>query len=299
MSCEVEVRSVMRTVDLAPTEREEKFDIASCLCIVSELLMIVETEMFLCNAEIHIILMTVVFEILVKIGIRALLTEGLELHLLELDRSESEVARGDLISESLTDLTDAERELSPHATLYIQVVNIFALRVFGTKINNALCIVRNSPVCLEHKIKFSDVRKIMFTAVRTWNRMSLDVIKHLLLRHTVRMSLRVKIVDELVCSVTHFALLTVKKRVGETGNVTACLPNFRVHKYVRINLIAVLSFLNKTLSPGVLDIVFKSCSERAVIPCVCKTAVNIAACKNKSSVFAKGNNLVHSLFCIR
>ena len=72
-----------------------------------------------------------------------------------------------------------------------------------------------------------------------------------------------------------------------------------MHENIGVNLVAVLSLLDKTLSPGVLNIVFKSCSERAVIPCVCKTAVNIAAGKNESSVFAKGNNLVHSLFCIR
>ena len=157
--------------------------------------------------------MAVILEIFVEVCVHSLLAEGLELHLLELYGSECKVAGSNLISESLTYLTYAERELSSHAALYIQVVNIFALRIFGTKINNAFCIVSNSPVCLEHKIEFSDVRKVMLAAVRTRNRMSLDVIKHLLLRHAVCMSFRIKVVDKLVCSVTHFTFLAVKKRI--------------------------------------------------------------------------------------
>ncbi len=139
----------------------------------------------------------------------------------------------------------------------------------------------------------------MLAAVRAGNRMSLDILKHLLLRHTVGVSVGVKIINEVIGSVAHFTFLAVKERIGEAGNMAARLPNLRVHKNIGVNLVAVLSLLNKTLSPSIFDIVFESCAERTVVPCVGKTAVNIAAGKNKSSVFAKGNDLVHSLFCIR
>ena len=125
--------------------------------------------MFFGNSEIEIILMSVVFEVFVKLGVRALLTEGLELHLLKLNRSESEVAGSDLVSESLTDLTDAERELGSHTALNVEVVYILALCVFRTEIDDALSVVCNSPVCLEHKIEFSDVREVMLAAIRTGN----------------------------------------------------------------------------------------------------------------------------------
>ena len=129
--------------------------------------------------------------------------------------------------------------------------------------------------------------------------MSLDVFKHFLFRHTVGVSFGIEIVNEVIGSVTHFALLTVKERIGEAGNMTARLPHSRVHKDIGVNLIAVLSLLDKTLSPGVLNIVFQPCAERAVIPCVCKTAVDVAACKNEASVLAKSNDLIHCFFSIR
>ena len=128
--------------------------------------------------------------------------------------------------------------------------------------------------------------------------MSLDIFKHFLFRHTVGVSVGIEIVNEVIGSVTHFALLTVKKRIGEAGNVTARLPHSRVHKDIGVHLVAVLSLLDKTLSPGVLYIVFQPCAERTVVLCVCKTAVDVAACKNETSVLAKSNYLVHCFFSI-
>ncbi len=266
---------------------------------MSKLFVVVETQMLLRNSEIHIIPMAVILEIFVKLGIRALLAEGLELHLLKLNRSECEVARSNLISESLADLTDAERKLCSHAALYVEIVYILTLCIFRTQIDNALCVVRYSPVCLEHKVELSYVRKVVLAAVRTGNRMSLDVVKHLLFRHAVGVSIGVEVVYKVVGSVAHLALLAVKERIGEARNMTACLPNSRMHKDIRVNLVAVFSLLDETLSPCIFYIVFKPRAERTVVPCIGKSAVNIAARKNKASVFTKRNNLVHCLFSIR
>ena len=45
MPREVEIRAVMRSVYLAPAEREQEFDIASRLCVMGEFLMIVIAQM--------------------------------------------------------------------------------------------------------------------------------------------------------------------------------------------------------------------------------------------------------------
>ena len=54
---------------------------------------------------------------LVKLSVCALFAEGLELHLLELNGAEGEVARGNLVSESLAYLPDGEGELCTHSAL--------------------------------------------------------------------------------------------------------------------------------------------------------------------------------------
>ena len=52
MSRQVEVRSVVGAVYLAPAEREEELDVARGFRVVSELLMVVEAQMLASYAEI-------------------------------------------------------------------------------------------------------------------------------------------------------------------------------------------------------------------------------------------------------
>ena len=103
------------------------------------------------------------------LGICALLTEGLELHLLELDCSEGEVTGCDFVSESLTDLTDAEGKLCSHRSLNIEIVYILTLSILGTEIDNALAVVCNTSEGLEHKVEFTDICEVVLTAVGARN----------------------------------------------------------------------------------------------------------------------------------
>ena len=48
--------------------------------------------------------------------------------------------------------------------------------------------------------------------------------------------------------------------------------------------------------PRFFDVVFKLYAEWAVVPSVCKTAVNFATCENEASAFAQGNQFVHRQF---
>ena len=298
MSRQVEVRSVVGAVYLAPAEREEELYVACGFRVVGELLMVVEAQMLGSYAEILKILLAELLEVVVELIVRALLAEGLELHLLELYRSEGEVAGGYLVSERLADLTDAEGQLRSHRTLDVEEVYIFTLCVFGAQIDNALCVVGDSAVGLEHEVEFSYVREIVLAAVGAGDRMSLDVLKHLLFRHLVGVGVGIKVLDERVRSVAHLALLAVEKRVGEAGDMAACLPDSRMHENVRVNFVAVSALLNESLAPGVLDIVLHSCAERAVIPGVRKSAVDVAAGENETSVFTQSDDFFHCFFGI-
>ena len=128
--------------------------------------------------------------------------------------------------------------------------------------------------------------------------MSLNELKHLLLGHAVGMGVGVEILDESIGSVAHFAFLAVEQRVGEAGDVSARLPDSRVHENVRVNLVAVSALLNESLAPGVLDVVFHSRAQRTVVPGVRKTAVDVASGKNKASVLAQGDDFFHCFFGI-
>src|SRR5699024_9706225 len=107
--------------------REEELYIAGGFSVVGELLMVVEPKMLGRKSEILIILLAELLEVLIKLGVRSLLAEGLELHLLELNSPEGEVARGDLVSERLAYLTYREGELGAHGTLNIEIVYILSL----------------------------------------------------------------------------------------------------------------------------------------------------------------------------
>ena len=298
MSRQVEVRSVVGAVYLAPAEREEELYVARGLGVVGELLMVVEAQMLGSYAEILKILLAELLEVVIELVVGTLLAEGLELHLLELYCSEGEVAGGYLVPERLADLTDAEGQLRSHRTLDVEEVYIFTLGVFGAQIDNALCVVGDSAVGLEHEVEFSYVREIVLAAVGAGDRMSLDVLKHLLFRHLVGVRVGIEVLDERVRSVAHLALLAVEKRVGEAGDVAACLPDFRMHENVCVNFVAVPALLNESLAPGVLDVVLHSCAERAVIPGVRKSAVDVAAGENEASVFTQSDDFFHCFFGI-
>ena len=296
MARQVEVRAVVRAVDLAPTKREQELDVARCLRVVRELLVVVEAQVLGRQAEVLEILLAVRLEVIVQRGVVALLAEGLELHLLELDRAEDEVARRDLVAERLADLPDAERQLRAHRALHVQEVDVFALCVFGAQVDDALIVVRDAAERLEHQVELPDIREIVLAAVRAGDVVVLDVLEHLLLRHAVCVRVRVEIVDQVVGAVAHLALLAVEQRVGERGHVAARLPHARVHQDVGVHLVAVLTLLDEALSPRILDVVFQPCAERAVIPRIGETAVDVASRENEASVFAQGDDFLHRLF---
>ena len=70
-------------------------------------------------------------------------------------------------------------------------------------------------------------------------------------------------------------------------------PSLGVHDDGGVKTDIVGAFLNKLLQPGLLDIVLELHAERAVVPAVCKSAVDLASCVNIATVFAQGNDLVH------
>jgi hypothetical protein len=68
-----------------------------------------------------------------------------------------------------------------------------------------------------------------------------------------------------------------------------CNPGLRIHQNCGIKANVKLVFLNEFFAPSAFDVVFQLNAERAVIPGVCKAAVNFGAGINEAPAFAQRN----------
>ena len=131
--------------------------------------------------------------------------EILDLHGFELPGAEDEVAGGDLVSESLAYLSDAERE--PLACCGVNVVEVDedALRGFGTQVRLGCLLLDRPDERLEHEVELSGLGKLA-AAVRA--------------RGTL----------QVVFSEAVVARLALDERVGEAGDMAARAPDVGVHE---------------------------------------------------------------------
>ena len=70
---------------------------------------------------------------------------------------------------------------------------------------------------------------------------------------------------KLICSVSHFRLLTIDHGIGKTINMTGSLPNPWVHDDAGIEAHHVVTTTNHILPPGVFNVFTQFHPERAVI----------------------------------
>ena len=158
-------------------------------------------------------------------------------------------------------------------------------------------------MCLEHKVELADIGKIGLAATEAGTIVVADVCKQCFAIHSLDVhAFDVVFLDvffnKLVSSVTHFARLTVDKRVVKGSNVTGSNPYLAVHEDSCIKTYVVGILLNKLFPPCVLYVVLKLNTQRTVVPGVCKTAIDLGTGEYKSACFTKRNEFVHCLFCV-
>ena len=103
--------------------------------------------------------------------------------------------------------------------------------------------------------------------------------------------------NQLIGAETLLTFLTVHQRVGEAANVTGCHPCLGVHQDCTVNADILRVFLNKFLPPCFFHVIFQFYTQRAIIPCVCQTAVNFGTGVNKASVFCQCYDFFHRFYC--
>ena len=152
--CEVVVGSVGNAPELAPSEREQEFEVCGCLGIEAKLLGIVVTqaEIFFFYAEREQPVLAEAAPVVKPFKVGAGLAEEFKLHLLELTHTEYEVAGSDLVTEGFTDLCDTEGNLFAGCTLDVCEVYENALRRFGSEVYFALAVFGYALKGLEHQV---------------------------------------------------------------------------------------------------------------------------------------------------
>ena len=268
----VVVGAVCNAPEFAPTEREFVFEVGGCFGVETKLFLVVvaQFEFFVVHAEIEKPLMAEVLPIVEPFKVGAGFAEKFKFHLLEFADTEDEVAGGDFVAETLADLTDAERHFLSRRALHVLEVDEDALCGFGAQIDGGSGVFRHADERLEHKVEFSHAREVAVAAHGAGNLVLVHVLFHLLVRPTCDVffdAVLVHIVfDKIVCAVTGFAAFAVHKGIGETADMSACLPSGRVHNDCAVKSHVVGIFDDEFLPPSLLDVVFHLHAERAVVP---------------------------------
>ena len=302
MALEVIIGAVGNAPELAPVgERERILNIGRGSGIEGQLrrLMVAQAQVLLADAEALEPVHAVVLPVGEPLQIRAGLAEEFALHLLKLTGTEGEVARGDLVAERLADLADTERELAAGGALDVGEVHEDALRGLRPQVAGRGGILGDADGGLEHQVELADGGKVMLAADGADDVLVLgDEFIHLVEAHGVDVDLVMLLADELVGAVAGLAGLAVEQRVREARDVAGRDPGLRVHDDGRVEADVVRAFLHEFLEPGLFDVVLELNAERAVVPAVGQTAVDLGACEDKTTVFAEGNDLVHGLFTV-
>ena len=164
---EVKIRTAVNTLYLLESERHEELDIRSCVGIVSQLVVVVETVFLVTQTEGFMPFETELFPMLEPFEFRSRANEELHLHLLELPHTEHELTSYDLVTERLTDLRNTERHFHATGFLYVQEVDEDSLCGLRTKINLHRAVCRRTHLCLEHEVELTHVGPVARTADRT------------------------------------------------------------------------------------------------------------------------------------
>ena len=121
---------------------------------------------------------------------------------------------------------------------------------------------------------------------------------HLVEAHGIDVDLVMLFADQLVRAVPGLAGLAVEQRVGEAGDVAGRDPRLRIHDNGRVKTDVVRAFLHEFLEPRLFDVVFELNAERAVVPAVCQTAVDLGTGEHITTVLAEIDDHIKGLFAL-
>src|SRR5262245_44895217 len=165
MAAQVEVTSVSDSFQLPELpgreEGESILDVGCATGVMAALFRLVfpHPQRFIRQPEIEIPLVTPVAPELIPLRRLRRVTEELDLHLLELARAEGEVARGDLVAETLSHLCDAEWNLDARTIDDVLEVDEDSLCRLRTQKCRVVLPAERADDGLEHQIELARRRQ--------------------------------------------------------------------------------------------------------------------------------------------
>ena len=302
MAAQVVVGAVGDAPQLAPVgEGEGVLDVGGGAAVEGQLgrLVVAQAQMLLFDAEAQQPVLAVVLPVAEPLEVGAGLAEELALHLLELAGAEGEVARGDLVAESLAHLTDAEGQLAAGGALDVGKVDEDALRRLGAEVAGGRAVLGDADGGLEHQVELTDGGEVVLAADGADHVLVFgDESVHLVKAHGVHVHLGVLVADELVGAVAGLAGAAVQQRVREAGHMAGGDPGLGVHENGGIEAHVVGALLHELFQPCLFDVVLELDAQRAVVPAVGQTAVDLRAGEDIAPVLAEIDDHIKGLFAL-
>ena len=121
---------------------------------------------------------------------------------------------------------------------------------------------------------------------------------HLVEAHGIDIDLGVLLADELIGAMAGLAGAAVQQGVREAGNVAGRHPGLGVHDDGGVEADVVGAFLHELFQPCLLDIVLELDAQRAVVPAIGQTAVDLRAGEHITTVLAEIDDHIKGLFAL-
>ena len=301
MLCQVIIRSVCNSPQFSPSKREQELYVSCRFAVEAKFfrIMVTITNLIFFQSKRTQPVKTELFPICKPLQICSRLTEKFQFHLLKLTCTECKVTRCNLVTERFTNLGNTKWNFFTGSSLYVFEVHKNTLSSLRSQINRILGILCYSLKRLKHQVKLADICKIVASTGWTWNLFFLDKLSHLLLRPCIYSPFQLNailctvIFDDLVCTETLMTFFTVHQRIRKATQMSGCHPCLRIHQNRTVYTNIIWRFLNKFLPPCSFYVIFQFHTKIAVIPCVCKSAVNLRTRIYESSGFRQRYNFIH------
>ena len=243
MGAQVEVGAVGDALDLRPAPGEAVLDVRGGFGVVGELVWVVwpQAQAVLVDTERGVPAHALPDPRLVPLLVLTGLYEELDLHHLELAGAEYEVAGGDLVTEGLADLRDAEG--GPSAGGGDDVVEVYEDTLGGLRPEEgkAAVVLDGSEAGREHLVEVTRLGEIAA-------------------------AVGAAALFELVLAPAHTALPALDERVREVVGVAAGPPHVGVHQNGGVQADHVVAAPDEVLPPGALDVVLELDAQGSVVP---------------------------------
>ena len=301
MLSQVIICSVSNSPKFTPTKWEQKFEVGCCFWIEAKFFrrVVSKSQFAFIDAHVQEPFFTEVSPISKPFKVCARFAEEFKFHLFKFSCSENKVSWCDFVSKWFSDLANAKRHSASCWSQNIFEVCKNALCCFRSKINCVCWIFSYTHKCFKHKVKLSDWCKVTLSTFWTLDLVVSNKFFHFFVVCFPTRDVDVQVVfcnivsNKLVCSVTRFAWFAIHQWVGKSTQVTRCLPNSWIHQDCAVKADIVFAFCYKFLPPSFFDVVFEFYTQRTVVPCICKTAIDLTSWKYKTSWFAKVYDFFH------